>query len=178
MTEQNQLPPNGEDPVLDQQLLALKRFAPIIGFENRVLSRVWRPAPMFVLIWQDRLARFFTPRRRWMLAGAASLGSLVSTLVLVHLVRDHLLPSELGLKMSRAMAAGVTENISWDGVWAAVASITPTLAGVTSTVPALSSLHWTSVALGVAAVELISLVGLYLVARRPVRERVRSYASR
>ena len=175
MTEQTQDQPNGEDRFLDQQLLALKRLTPIPGFENRVLSRVWRPAPMFVLVWKDNLARFFSPTRRWMLAGAASLGSLVSAIGFGHVVTDLLLPSKLG---QRALAAGVTGDISWDRVSAAVGSLGPTITGAIATVPAFSSLHWTTVALGAAAVEMISLAGLYLLARRPVRERVRSYASR
>ena len=178
MTEQSPIPPIVEDPVLDRQLLALKRFKPIVGFEDRVLSGVWRPAPMFVLIWQDRLSRVFTPARRWMLAGVASLGSFGSAMILGHLVTNHLLKSDLGLRVSSAMAAGATENISWDRVSGAVASLAPAAAGSISGLPAASFSQLASVAPWATLVTIISGIGLYLVARRPVRERVRSYASR
>lgn len=177
MTEQNQIPPNGEDLVLDQQLHALKRFTPIIGFENRVLSRVWRPAPMFWLVFVDRLRQIASPGRRWLAAGLASVGSLVSALALY----DSLVLERI-LSRAQSWATSAVGGTTWDGIQGAAFAGMQTAAGYISSIPAASISQsisqWGEVAIGVTLAPVISLVGLYLVMRRPARERVRSHASR
>ena len=173
MTEQNQIPPNGEDLVLDQQLHALKRFTPIIGFENRVLSRVWRPAPMFCLVFMDRVRQFWSPGRRWLAAGLASAGSLVPAYGLYHMVTEHSVVTH-----AQAWAANAGGANTWDGIQNAAFTGMQTAAVYITSIPAASISQWAGVAIGVALAPVISLVGLYVTLRRPASERVRSHASR
>ena len=177
MTEQNQIPPGGEDQVLDQQLHALKRFTPIVGFENRVLSGVWRPAPIFWLVFTDRVREFFTPGKRWFAAGVASLGSLASTLAIVNWIDNENVVPRLADWSTRTL-----NGVTWDRMQAAAYAGVQTVAGYVAPIPAASVSQWisqwTGVAIGVTLAPVISLVGLYLVMRRPASERVRSYASR
>lgn len=171
MTEQNQIPPDGEDLVLDQQLQTLQRFTPIIGFENRVLSRVWRPAPMFWLVFKDRVRAFASPRRRWLAAGLASAGSLAH--VLYHGLVDY-----EAMSQALSVTSNAVSGNTWNGIQGAAFSGMQTAAGYVSSIPAASISQWAGVAMGVMLAPVISLVGLYLVLRRPVSERVRPYASR
>ena len=177
MTEQNQIPPGGEDPALDQQLHALKRFTPITGFENRVLSRVWRPAPMFWLVFMDRLRAFASPRRRWLAAGLASAGSLVPAYGLYHVVTEHSVAAQ-----ARSWVANAVGGTTWDGIQGAAFAGMQTAAGYITSIPAASISQsisqWGDVAIGVTLAPVISLVGLYLAMRQPASERVRSHASR
>ena len=175
MTEQDQISPGGGDPFLDEQLLMLKRFTPIVGFEDRVLARVWRPAPIFVLIWKDRIREWATPGRRWAVAAAASFGSLVSTIGLAAWVNA---TGRVPAQQALAWAAGAANRFTSDGIENTVVSWMPAVAGYLTVVPAASLSRWASVAVAAALAPVISLAGLYLVARRPASERVRSYASR
>lgn len=173
MTEQSQIPPNGEDPVLDQQLHVLKRFTPIVGFENRVLARVWRPAPMFWLVFTDYMRRVATPGRRWLAAGMASFGSAIMTVALLNQFVTYSAVAEMQARVAtvrEVLASGQIAESALNGVQIA--------AGYVSSIPAASISQWTGVAMGVMLAPVISLVGLYVVMRRPASERVRSYASR
>lgn len=178
MTEQNQVPPDGEDRVLDQQLHTLERFTPIIGFESRVLSKVWRPAPMFWLVFKDRLREFASPRRRWLAAGLASLGSIVSALMLSSLLVEPWLVEQGGLARVQAWAANAVSATTWDAMQDAAFTGMQTAARYVTSIPAASISQWAGVAMGVILAPVISLVGLCITMRRPVSERGRSYASR
>lgn len=75
--------PEREDPALHRLLTSLPRYAPSPGFEHRVLSRVYRPAPAWVRALRGRDTRAFDTRKlRWWLGGVA-VSSAVSTIVLV-----------------------------------------------------------------------------------------------
>ncbi len=174
MTERNQFPPADDDPVLDRQLLALKHIAPFPGFENRVLSRVWRPAPMFLLAWKDRLQGLFTSRVRWALAGLASFGSAASTAAVAWWVST---PGHLPAG-SPAWGAGMASGFTWDTARDTLISWLPAAATYLTAFPAASYSRWAGAAVAVSLAPAISLAGLYLVMRRPAGERVRSHATR
>lgn len=66
--------PAEEDPFVHQWLSSLSHFSPQSGFDERVLSRVWRPDPLWMQTLR-RLARRTLQRRlawRWGAALAAS----------------------------------------------------------------------------------------------------------
>src|SRR5215471_3545464 len=74
MTEYEELPNSPEDLELDRQLRSVERFAPRPGFEDRVLARIRRPAP--VVVRSRRLATAAaSPRRLWWAAGLAAASS-------------------------------------------------------------------------------------------------------
>ncbi len=152
MTEQ-------DDPVIDGYLHSLHRLAPRPGFADRVLSRVWRPAPMFILVWQDRMRRALSPRRAWTAAGAMAAGSAAWIVA-------------IGSWLSSGAAALASEAVvsSWNTALTTATSLT-----------SVAALHAAPVApyggpaLGVVTV---SAAGLYYLWRRTARERARSYAAR
>jgi len=132
---------------------------------------------MFVLIWKDRIRDWATPARRWAIAAAASLGSLITTASLVSLANSI---GPVPVQRALAWGAGMANRFTWDGIESTVVSWMPTVSGYLTAVPAASLSRWGSVAVVAALSPVISLIGLYLVARRgvPAGERVRSYASR
>jgi hypothetical protein len=74
MNERDEFLTFPEDAVLDKHLLALKRFGPHPGFEDRVLARVVLPAPALVAV-RRRASAMATPRRLWWASGLAAASS-------------------------------------------------------------------------------------------------------
>jgi hypothetical protein len=171
MTEKNQVPPGDNEVALDRQLLDLQRLTPKIGFENRVLSRVWRPAPMFVLVWKDRMRTFWTPGKRWAAAAIASFGSFWLTVFLAN---------ELGPDAQPVFAAASQQlgTISANQAREAISAWLPAAAGYLNGIPAASLSGWSNLIAVLAVAPAISLVGLYFTLKRPRSERVRAYAAR
>jgi len=172
MNENDQLLPDDADPVLDGHLHSLHRVAPRPGFENRVLSRVWRPAPMFLLVWQDRLRRAVTPRRMWTAAGLAAAGSTAWLAGIMSLLSSRFDPAFASAWLANDVAvpawtAGTTAVGTWANAAAEQAALMAPVGGTTFTIAA-----------GVLLLPAISAAGLYLVMRRTARERARSYAAR
>ena len=71
------LTPDKEDPVLHAYLTALPSYSPRDGFQDRVMSRVWKPAPAWVKPFVVRARAFAHPRRIWMLAGGLAFTSSI-----------------------------------------------------------------------------------------------------
>ena len=75
-----------DDVVLDRQLASLKHYSPAPGFEDRVMSQVFTPAPNWIRgIRRRGRALAGTGRLRWLLGGLAGASvfsmCVVSTLV-------------------------------------------------------------------------------------------------
>ncbi len=83
MTEHSEFNDPATDAALDRELLALKRFTPRPGFDNRVMARVIRrtpvPAPAARAVRIPARKAPATPRRLWWTAGLAAAGSTVWT---------------------------------------------------------------------------------------------------
>lgn len=71
------LTPDREDPVLHAYLTALPSYSPREGFQDRVMSRVWTPAPAWVRPLVSHVRAFGHPRRAWALAGGLAFTSSV-----------------------------------------------------------------------------------------------------
>src|ERR1041385_5696484 len=74
MTEHDEVVESPGDLALDEQLRSLQRFAPRSGFQDRIMARVYHPAPALVRARRLR-AELFSPRRLWWAAGLAAASS-------------------------------------------------------------------------------------------------------
>ena len=86
MEERNdvtELTPAEEDPLLHRHLMGLPSFGPDRLFDERVLTRVWRPDPEWVGNVRRAGRELFSTGRGWFLVGGLALGSLLPLAVLV-----------------------------------------------------------------------------------------------
>src|SRR2546421_8883345 len=74
MTERDEFVMTPADRALDEQLRALQRFAPRLGFQDRVMARVYHPAPALVRARRIRTT-LFSPQRLWWASGLAAASS-------------------------------------------------------------------------------------------------------
>src|SRR5439155_17090548 len=74
MTERDEFVMTAADRALDEQLRALQRFAPRLGFQDRVMARIYHPAPVLVRARRVRTT-LLSPRRLWWTSGLAAASS-------------------------------------------------------------------------------------------------------
>lgn len=72
------LPAPEADPRLDRVLTGLPRFAPLPGFAERVLSRVWIPLPPWARTLRAWLLSYVTGVRGWVILGSLSVATAAS----------------------------------------------------------------------------------------------------
>ncbi len=78
-----QLTPQQEDPVVHGLLANLPEYSPSPGFADRVMRRVYRPAPGWVQ-WVTRVcSTALTPRRVWTAVGGFAATSAVAMVAIV-----------------------------------------------------------------------------------------------
>jgi hypothetical protein len=81
--------PEQEDPELHRLLVSLPSYMPSAGFEDRVLSRVYRPAPAWVRALRRGPSRAFDTRKvRWWIGGMVA-SSAVASIVLAIVATTH-----------------------------------------------------------------------------------------
>ena len=73
----NGLTPAEEDPELHRVLAALPTPDPVVGMEERVLSRVWRPAPPIARRLRAIPRGLIDSGRIWLIVGGLGFGSLM-----------------------------------------------------------------------------------------------------
>jgi hypothetical protein len=81
-----QLTPAEEDPVAHRYLSTLPSFAPSAGFEDRVMSQVWRPAPAWLRCTQGAVTGLFPRKHAWTWAGGLAAASVCSLAIITALV--------------------------------------------------------------------------------------------
>jgi hypothetical protein len=106
--------PAEEDPALHRYLVMLPAVQPTSGFEDRVLSRVWRPYPQ----WHRRVSAagltLVETGEIWFWVGALALGSI--------------LPLVAGVTLTATFSAEIGSGIAWlveegiPSVWAAASA--------------------------------------------------------
>ena len=84
-TDVTDLTPAQEDPILHGYLTALPTYSPRAGFEDRVMSRVWQPAPAWVRPLTRSARAFAHPKHVWALAGGLAFTSCVFVTAMVAL---------------------------------------------------------------------------------------------
>ena len=103
----NGLTPAEEDPELHRMLAALPTPELTGGLEERVLSRVWRPAPPFVRRVRTATRGLVDSGRIWLIVGSLGVGSLMllSTVLVVLRV--------FAPQVSGAISAVTTQAVPW-----------------------------------------------------------------
>jgi hypothetical protein len=99
------LTPAEEDPVIHRELAALSPFAPTVLFEERVLTRVWRPEPEWARNLRSAVRELRDTGRIWLVLGALALGSLIPAAVLAGL--GAAFASEIGVGVSWLFEQGL-----------------------------------------------------------------------
>jgi hypothetical protein len=147
------IPPAEEDPVVHRYLASLPQYSPSPGFDDRVMARVFAPAPRWLQGVRQRWWSLVDTGRVWWLlggfAGAYAL-ALASVLVLVTLhgaaVESFIgsLLSDIGLPMWRGglgVFAGITQK-AYSIFSTTTASGPPSLAAVVSLASVLMANGW------------------------------------
>lgn len=151
-----QLTPAEEDPVAHRYLSTLPSFAPSAGFEDRVMSQVWRPAPAWLRYTQRAVTGLFPRKHAWLWAGGLAAASACSLAIITALV----------------VAYSVQVETAWSAftgglglpAWRAALSLTIGLVSSVVAYGRLIALNTTmliSVGLGTALVMVVSLLGLH-----------------
>lgn len=159
--------PEQEDPALHRLLSSLPRYAPSPAFEDRVLSRVYRPAPAWVRALRGDGTRAFDTRTlRWWLGGLI-VSSAVSTVVLL------IAASTYWMQLETAWSTFATGLVL--GAWREAIAVTSDVAIVVSRAAAQWNFTgYSALALGVGGLFVLSLSawGLHHTMRQFYLERV------
>ncbi len=124
----NELTPAQEDPLVHRMLATLPAWSPGVGFDNRVLARVWRPHPWWLRRIEAQWDDLVETGQVWLIVGAFALGSLIPIIALTTLVAAH--TAEIGWFLAWLVAEGIP--VAWAAVWAFIS-------GIVSTVNAMAS---------------------------------------
>lgn len=139
---QHGMTPAEEDPELHRMLTTLPTPEPAGGLEERVLSRVWRPAPRSVRRVGAITRDLIDSGRIWLIVGSLAFGSLLP--LAAALAVSRIFAQQIG----SAVGAVVTQAVPW------------TLAASSARVTALFETAQTSVqALGFSGQEWVALGG-------------------
>lgn len=99
--------PAEEDPELHRMLVTLPTPEPTGGLEERVLSRVWRPAPRSVGRVRAATRDMIDSGRIWLIVGSLAFGSLLP--LAAALVVSRIFAQQIG----GAVGAVVTQAVPW-----------------------------------------------------------------
>lgn len=80
------IPPSEEDPVIHRYLTSLREYSPSPSFEDRVMARVFTPAPLWWQGVRNRCRAFAETGRVWWLLGGLTGAYAVSLALTVGLV--------------------------------------------------------------------------------------------
>jgi hypothetical protein len=171
MNERDEFLNSPEDQVLDKHLLALKRFTPLPGFEDRVMARVRLPAPSLVKV-RQRVGKLVTPRRVWWASGLAAASSTAWILAL---------GSWLSGVGTQAVTAWLTAQVALP-LWALALQ---GAALATKTIGFYALAAWGAlgnavfpVAAAAMLTPVLSMWGLYLTMKQTRVKRIPAYAAR
>ncbi|NIR02439.1 MAG: hypothetical protein GTN78_19940 [Gemmatimonadales bacterium] len=115
--------PAEEDPELHRHLEALTQFSPGVGFENRVMARVYRPAPAWLRTARAAGRDAVETGRAWTVLGVLSAGSLVSWAVAVGFILEY--AAQIGAGLRWFFGTGLP--YAWETVTAYVAELLATV---------------------------------------------------
>lgn len=163
--------PDQPDPVVDRYLVTLSRFTTRPGFENRVMARVWRPAPRLVVVWRDRMRQLATPGRVWTAAGAMAAGSFLWILAL----GSWLAQSAPSPEVARQWVTSQIAIPAMDALNTAAASWWGTAIQYGNQY--VSPGRFAPFVITVLAILVISAIGLIFLMRLPLPEKARSNAA-
>lgn len=153
-----QLTPADEDPFVHRHLAALASFAPGEAFADRVMTRVWRPAPAWVRRTAELGRRVFSRKRVWAWTGGLAAASAISALLAIGLALTYSVQLETAWSV---VAGGWLVNV-WRRVLGEAVGMITALSGIDGVANiALPTL--VGGALGAAAVMLVSGWGLWRV---------------
>jgi hypothetical protein len=171
MNQRDEFVTTPEDAVLDKHLLALQRFAPRAGFQDRVLARVALPAPALVRV-RERAGSLATPRRLWWASGLAAASSTAWIIGLANWL------SAAKLGTATAWFSAEVELPLWSGALQATALASKALAFYAMTAYSALGNALFSVAAGAMIAPVLSTWGLYLTMKQTRGKRIPAYAAR
>lgn len=152
----NGLTPAEEDPELHRMLATLPTPEPHGGLDERVLSRVWRPAPPSVRRVRTVMRDLVESGRIWLLVGSVGVGSLA--LLSAGFVVSRIFAREIGVAVRAAVAQALPQAVA-----AVSAEATSLLEAVRASVEPLgfSGQEWAALGGGSALLLLGCALGLH-----------------
>lgn len=156
-----QITPEQEDPIVHGYLASLPSFSPRLGFADRVLMDVRRPAPSWVRSAQLVYRTVFNRQTRWVWALGATASAAFSFAVYFSLAVTHW--DQVQAAWATFVRTGLPE--AWQALAGASASAATTLLSVAEPFTTLTGL-WPAAVGGSVLVMMGSAWGL----RRTVRE--------
>ncbi|MBI4503448.1 MAG: hypothetical protein HY700_20100 [Gemmatimonadetes bacterium] len=166
MIDRDEFETSAEDLALNRHLLTLKRFTPSPGFENRVLARVRRQAPVLVPR-PVPAAKVLTARRVWWASGLAAASSTAWIVALA---------SWLSATGWETMALRFTGSVLLPA-WGVALQGVALAAKAAATAYALGN-AWQGAAAAALIVPVLSTWGLYFTLKQPSGRRIAAYAAR
>lgn len=142
--------PAQEDPELHRLLTLLPSYMPSAGFEDRVLSRVYRPAPAWIRALRSGTSRAFDTRKlRWWFGGLVA-SSAVSTIVLVIVATTHWMQLETAWStFSKGIVLGVWRE--------AIAMTSAAVVFAARSVAQWNLTPWDAIGIGIGGVAVLAL---------------------
>ncbi len=151
----NGLTPAEEDPELHRVLAALPTPDPVVGMEERVLSRVWRPAPPIARRLRAIPRGLIDSGRIWLIVGSLGFGSLM--LLAAALVVFRIFAAQVGGAVGGVAAHAAPWAVA--AASAAAASLVGTLRFYVAQL-GLSEQTWAAIGGGSVIVLLLCALGL------------------
>lgn len=165
--------PAEEDPTVHRYLLALPSLAPLPGFEDRIMERVWLPRPQWLRTAQDYWQHLVESGRIWLVVGPFSVSTFAACSALIALLVTYITQVEAALSWlinTVAPAAWHAANDYLAGVAAAVS------ADLGAYLPSGTILITTAV--GMSALWIVCAWGLYQTMNIPKSARIPLHGTR